>query len=354
MTQPEDSARRGPTRRSDPTHPANPRRADQRRPYPSAPTTTRLSPAKPGAGRTRAQTPRSTTPTPATVWTAGPELIDLDARWPAPLVRAIVTAFSTPGTDVVLLPPPNTSPSPHPRPRTAAASAGRPERAVRETSVDEVEQARAVVEELGRTARIVHLPTEAHCAGPAARPFWADLVDATTSAHGAHGAASVTEFDGDTTVTGGAATADLVISSLRPEDIGDHTSDLLALTAARLLRVNGIFAVLTHTDTTTGELRDATGAVVACAQNADLLYLQHIVALHVPVHSSRFATELLTDTTSPAAHAYARGEHRAAVRGLPAPHRRIHSDLLVFAQPHDHQPSSAHAAAQAPMSGALR
>jgi hypothetical protein len=31
----------------------------------------------------------------------------------------------------------------------------------------------------------------------------------------------------------------------------------------------------------------------------------------------------------------ARAEHRAAVRGLPAPHRRLHSDLLVFAQPHE-------------------
>jgi hypothetical protein len=89
--------------------------------------------------------------------------------------------------------------------------------------------------------------------------------------------------------------------------------------------------------------------VVASAQNADLLYLQHIVALHVPVRDDRFATELLTDIesaaegtvgrtvntaiTNAAAEQQTRPAHHAAVRGLPAPHRRIHSDVLVFAQP---------------------
>ena len=93
--------------------------------------------------------------------------------------------------------------------------------------------------------------------------------------------------------------------------------------------------------------------MIAAAQNADLLYLQHIVALHVPVRDGRFATELLTDiegsvagSAGGAAHRtttaagtrtvveqQARAAHHAAVRGLPAPHGRIHSDVLVFAQP---------------------
>jgi hypothetical protein len=77
-------------------------------------------------------------------------------------------------------------------------------------------------------------------------------------------------------------------------------------------------------------LIDPTGTVVASAQNADLLYLQHIVALHAPVRGGRFVVEL----DGPAAEDEPRARHRAAVRGLPTPHRRIHSDVLIFAQPH--------------------
>ena len=65
--------------------------------------------------------------------------------------------------------------------------------------------------------------------------------------------------------------------------------------------------------------------MVASAQNADLLYLQHIVALHAPVRAGRFTVQ----PDRPATQTQAR--HRAAARGLPAPHRRIHSDVLVFA-----------------------
>jgi hypothetical protein len=104
--------------------------------------------------------------------------------------------------------------------------------------------------------------------------------------------------------------------------------------------------VLTHCDWTSGELTDPTGAVVAAGQNADLLYLQHIVALHTPVRDGEFH---FADGHSDGVHGDrdtddgdARARHRASVRGLPAPHRRIHSDVLVFAQPHDHrQPTSA-------------
>lgn len=142
--------------------------------------------------------------------------------------------------------------------------------------------------------------------------------------------------------------ADLIITSLRPAHGSDHASDRVALVAARLLRVGGVLAVLTHCDWPLGELIDPTGAVVASAQNADLLYLQHIIALHVPVRGGRFATESLTDadtaidtaTHSAAAEEQARAAHRAAVRGLPAPHRRVHSDVLVFAQPQQRRSSA--------------
>ena len=143
--------------------------------------------------------------------------------------------------------------------------------------------------------------------------------------------------------------ADLIVTSAPPHGSGDrghgNTADLFALYAARRLRVGGILVVLTHCDWTSGELTDPAGAVVTAGQNADLLYLQHIVALHTPVRDGRFH---LADAHPDGVHderyiddGDARVRHRASVRGLPAPHRRIHSDVLVFAQPHDHQPTPA-------------
>jgi hypothetical protein len=94
--------------------------------------------------------------------------------------------------------------------------------------------------------------------------------------------------------------------------------------------------------------------VVASAQNADLLYLQHIVALHAPVRGGGLAAESLTEPDGAVAENEARGAHRAAVRGLPAPHRRIHSDVLVFAQPHDYEPPRQAPAEQAFETGVIR
>ena len=52
----------------------------------------------------------------------------------------------------------------------------------------------------------------------------------------------------------------------------------LGMLAAGMLRGGGILAVLTRVrHTADGALVDATGGIVASAQNADLLYLQHIV-----------------------------------------------------------------------------
>jgi hypothetical protein len=67
---------------------------------------------------------------------------------------------------------------------------------------------------------------------------------------------------------------------------------------------------------------------VASAQNADLLYLQHIIALHIPIHRGHFHL--------PPALTRAPVQHHTP--GRPASHHRISSDVLVFAQPHDHQP----------------
>ncbi|MFN2536092.1 MAG: hypothetical protein ABR528_12715, partial [Pseudonocardiaceae bacterium] len=161
-------------------------------------------------------------------------------------------------------------------------------------------------------------------AGPGSRPFWADLVNdpdhpptATTDAPRAGlGGAVLADVDA------APDDVDLIITSLRPDGAGDHTSDLVALLAARLLRVGGILVVLTYCDWSRGELIDPTGPVVAAGQNADLLYLQHIVALHAPVRDGHFTVGF----GQPAFDEYARTRHRAVVRRLPSPHRRIHSD----------------------------
>ncbi|MBV9163801.1 MAG: hypothetical protein JO281_20125 [Pseudonocardiales bacterium] len=115
----------------------------------------------------------------------------------------------------------------------------------------------------------------------------------------------------------------MVITSLHSGHSGDRTSDQVALAAARWLRTGGVLAVLTNSDWPQGQLIDPTGAVVTAAQNADLLYLQHIVLVHAPVHDGEFLIEPETTT-------------RAPQHGQTATHRRIHTDLLIFAQPHDH------------------
>ncbi|SDJ00706.1 hypothetical protein SAMN05192558_104132 [Actinokineospora alba] len=360
MPQSDQPARRtashGPKRRGDSTRPAGRLPGGERRPYPTAATTTRVSPAKPGSttrGRSRGS---AATPTPATVWTAGGCGIDLDAAWPTPLVEKIVAAFSAPGGRVALLPWP-----------TSNTTSGRrrgfgvvdPDGVIRHapdgTSGDaadgELSAALDAVEHLGRHGRVVRAAAPEESAGPVSRPFWADLIGDPTPPSAVVPTASPHGFD---TVS---PDADLVITSLPPADAGDRVGDVVALLAARLLRVGGILAVLTHSDWSGGELVDPTGAVVAAAQNADLLYLQHVVALHVPVRDGRFATELLPDADGSAAERRARTEHRAVVRGLPAPHTRIHSDVLVFAQPHEHEPppaSPVDPAAQAPQTGGAR
>ncbi|SDN15597.1 hypothetical protein SAMN04488074_1372 [Lentzea albidocapillata subsp. violacea] len=365
MPQPEHSARRsrpqGPTRRDDSTRPATSRSGAgsgaERRPYPTAPSTTRISPATPGSPTARARSRGSAAAsTPATVWTAGPAPIDLDTAWPAPFIEKIVDAFSEPGGRVTLLSWPTAQSSSDDRPRLTPVFSGAVlEHIPAAESDDALADALAAVEELGRSGRVVRVAADPTTTGPGARPFWAGLVgdadpQVATVVPPSHSSISHEFPDG----VQDAADTDLVITSLRLEHGGDRFSDLVALVAARLLRVGGILVVLTHCDWLAGELIDPTGAVVASAQNADLLYLQHIVALHAPVRGGRFADDSLADSDGPAAENGARARHRASVRGLPEPHRRIHSDVLVFAQPHDHEPPLLSPADAARESGVIR
>ena len=289
-------------------------RGGHRQPYPNA-STPAASPRHSvlRAGIRRHVRTGSMAPTPATVWACGPTPIDPDATWPTPILTKIVTSFSKPGDRVLLLPWPTTAPRPRHAP-TQTAGPG-----------DQLAAAGAVIEGLDRTARVIPIQVDPNACGPASRPFWDDLLHTTPSPRrpgtgplpGSAPGAAANRLDTAT------ATADLIITNLRPEHSGDRTSDHVALLAARLLRVGGTLTVLTHSGWSRGELVDPTGPMVACAQNADLLYLQHIVALHTPIHRG---------------HLLSHSHKRPAPPRNQAPHYRISSDVLVFAQPHDHQP----------------
>jgi hypothetical protein len=91
----------------------------------------------------------------------------------------------------------------------------------------------------------------------------------------------------------------------------------LGMLAVGRLRGGGILAVLLRVrHSADGVLVDATGGIVASAQNADLLYLQHIVILAQPLRSAR--------ATDAAQH---------QVPDLSTVHEVAHVDLLVFARP---------------------
>jgi len=124
----------------------------------------------------------------------------------------------------------------------------------------------------------------------------------------------------DSEPTADRALADLIITVLPPNAEPGGSVETVAIAAARTLVFGGVLAVYTHTDWSTGRLIDQSGAMVAAAQNADLLYLQHIVTLHTPIRNSR-----LQPPTQAA------GPH-ASQLGSPAAHTRVHGDVLVFAQ----------------------
>ena len=263
-------------------------------------------------------------------------------------MEKVVLSFSQPSAQVVLLPWPTAD---EVRPRLVPVGAGGViDHAPGAEPNPDLTDAVHTVERLGRCARAERVPDEPVTTGPASRPFSADPVDGTSPAPATVPTAPAVTGDADaphhtTAPVGG---ADLVVTTLHPRYSGDRGADLVALFAARLLRVGGILVVLTRCDWIAGELTDPTGTVVAAGQNADLLYLQHIVAVHAPVRDGRFHLADAHSTHNPdddpdeadSGDPHARTRHRALVRGLPEPHRRIHSDVLVFAQPHDHQPPS--------------
>lgn len=288
MTQRSQSPDGRPSRRSDATRPPRTRRGGDRPPYPGARTPRPHATSRPG---TRS-TPRRTTasPIPPTVWTCGADAIDSRQPWPVPIVEALTTSFSAPRSRVLL--GPNAD----------------------EAAMDAVRALNRDVEALA--------DLEPDSTGGQSRPFWTDLVtgNATPTADPPTPEPTAVE-PGDR--------VELILVSLPADAAAAVSLDRLALMAAARLRFGGVLAVYTHSDWNQGHLTDPTGAVIAAAQNADLLYLQHIVTLHTPVRDG----QLRAAPTPAAAADYEAARHRATVRGMPAPHLRAHGDVLVFAQP---------------------
>ncbi|UUV28609.1 hypothetical protein NQK81_27945 [Amycolatopsis roodepoortensis] len=242
-------------------------------------------------------------------------------------MESVTAAFTDPGAHVVLV---DLDPAP-----AAALTSGADGSAT--TGEASLVAAREAVCALGRTADTLTFHTGDGGSAVSSRPFWADLVtEATDPSAALAGTPSALARTG---VPGSAegpesehgARADLVIVSLPDHSAESVSLDRLALLAANRLRHGGILAVYTHGDWTRGRLVDPTGAIVAAAQHADLLYLQHIVTLHALVERGR----LNLAPSAAVATEYDRARHRAAVRGLPAPHLRAHGDVLAFAQPAD-------------------
>lgn len=104
-------------------------------------------------------------------------------------------------------------------------------------------------------------------------------------------------------------------------------TDELGRAMAALVAPGGTLAVLTHSHRTGGVLVDPMGSVVAAAQNADLLYLQHIVLITGP----------LLAAANPAEDGAA---HQPAAVGV--------LDLALFTRPEPETPADAEPAAPPP------
>jgi hypothetical protein len=117
--------------------------------------------------------------------------------------------------------------------------------------------------------------------------------------------------------------------------------DGIGLLGADLLAPGGVLAVLTHSERGDGRLIDPTGSVVASAQAADLLYLQHIVLLTAPLHAAPLGTRTGGEPSAGRPAADTRHSPEGATRGdEPTPGDGV-IDLLLFLQPGDPGQSSA-------------
>lgn len=192
---------------------------------------------------------------PSTLWAAGSDPIGPGDRWPTPIVSRAVTEFSDLDDTVALVP--------WPAPDTRGTLTVMPPGAA---------DALAAVEGLGRAGRI------------------------------------------ELGVPGAGRPAELVLASLLAPNLDSvAAADRVAELAATQLVEGGLLVVLSRCrHTRDGVLDDPAASVVAAAQAADLLYLQHIIA--APVTGTTVAALQL----------------RMPGRGA---HALAHTDLFVFLSP---------------------
>ncbi|WP_051023355.1 hypothetical protein [Nocardia pneumoniae] len=227
--------------------------------------TSRQRPSRSVTATTRATVPVAV---PSTLWAAGTEALDPSDRWPEPILSRAVREFSAPGYRVLLIgwPPP--------------ASRG-------ELRVIEPDTAAAM---------------------------------AAVAALGRH------SEDNPAPRTGASEPVDLVVVSL----LADHldpvaAAEQVAALAVERMAAGGLLVVLGRCrHSRSGVLIDPAGAVVAAAQAADLLYLQHIIA--VPVTGT-------TITATPPADAPDSGADRH-----PVAHAVAHTDVFAFLLPRSTEP----------------
>lgn len=259
-------------------------------------TRTRRSPGQHSRRQATGTRPRPVVP--ASVW-APSRPVDPDALWPEPVLEHIVTTLSDRGQAVALLTDrPTSEDPPGPAYGTTARVLMPP---------GTLAAARELVEAHDRHARIAHWQPRAHSA--AAEPFWARFVHPAVPppdrAHiDDHEALSGLPDDGYPEPPEPVA---LVIATVDPTGV----DDAFGTAAAELLRDGGTLAVITHCDHQQGRLVDPSGSIVASAQNADLLYLQHIVALHHPIATGHLTCGRTAKTDD-------------------SRHRRVHSDVYLF------------------------
>ena len=168
--------------------------------------------------------------------------------------------------------------------------------------------ARAVISALSRTGDLVAVP------GPEDEVFLAAAASA-----------------GRRAATSGAGTAALAVATACPApgcrppgpaagDTGqDRDPGLPWAACQRALRPGGLLAVITAAVRHPGW----AGQLVAHARAAGLVYAQHVIAVHAPLHDDRL---LSLPPPQPCASAAGPAETR---------HLPVHTDLLLFAQPGD-------------------